>query len=96
LGKSEEDIFSPTLPSTMTTAITNHTSSPMQHSRIKPLAILLEDLVVSCTTNLNTSKTPLPSLGLQTTTLVLTWKHFFFPRPRQMQQTIFQSTGLGG
>jgi hypothetical protein len=57
----------------------------MQHSRIKPLVILLEDPIVSYTTYLNIAKTPLLSLGLQTTTLVPTCKHFFFPRSLQME-----------
>jgi hypothetical protein len=44
---------------------------------LKPLVILLEDPAISCTTNLNIAKTPLPSSGPQTTNLVPTWKHFF-------------------
>jgi hypothetical protein len=57
----------------------------IQHSRIKPLAILLENLVLSCTTNLNIAKAPLLSLRPQTTTLVPIWKHLFFPRSMQME-----------
>jgi hypothetical protein len=38
--------------------------------------ILLEDPIVNYTTDLNIAKSPLLSLGPQTTTLVPTWKHF--------------------
>jgi hypothetical protein len=56
----------------------------MQHSRIKPLAIFLEDPAISCTTNLNIAKAP---------QLLFLLGFFFLSKVLAMEQIVFQSNG---